>query len=152
MANRFQASHNAHRVGVLDGILFWVGKTKPAELETRHYYTSFNKEQLNSSLTPICKPKGFTELHLQAWLAHPQELQQLVEQGAEVNAADAKGRTALHIAAMRGSRESVEFLLEAGADIAAKDWQGNKPLRYAQGNRQQLLDFLDEIGVLEQLQ
>lgn len=46
-------------------------------------------------------------------------LGQLVEQGADVNAARGDGMTALHFAAQRGNVDAVEILLQAGARVTA---------------------------------
>ncbi|HEV2276291.1 MAG TPA: ankyrin repeat domain-containing protein [Acidobacteriaceae bacterium] len=55
----------------------------------------------------------------------------LLDQGADVNAAQAGGYTPLHQAAAAGRRDLVELLLAAGADPARLCDQGKTPRQYA---------------------
>lgn len=57
----------------------------------------------------------------------------LVEQGADINAADSYGRTALHKHAMSWWG-NCELLLELGADVEALDYQNETPLFAAAGS------------------
>lgn len=59
---------------------------------------------------------------------HPEQIQALLELGADVNVRDYKGKTALHRAATAGFLASMETLLDHGADIDAADKQGETPL------------------------
>jgi esterase/lipase superfamily enzyme len=52
------------------------------------------------------------------------KVEQLLEQGADVNAKDKNGKTALMNAAFNGHTGSAMVLLEAGADVNAKDKNG----------------------------
>ena len=60
----------------------------------------------------------------------------LVQEGANVNAAQADGATALHWAAYHGNAALAELLLEAGADASAANRNGSTPMWLAanQGN------------------
>jgi ankyrin repeat protein len=56
-----------------------------------------------------------------------------LEQGADINVADASGETALHGVAGRGSDRLVQFLVDHGAKTDLKDKQGRTPLDVANG-------------------
>ncbi len=75
---------------------------------------------------------------LHACVALSQNLQTarlLIDQGADVNAAQAGGYTPLHQAAAAGRRELVLLLLEAGADSSKLCDQGKTPADYARERR-----------------
>lgn len=55
-------------------------------------------------------------------------IEQLVQQGVDVNFADLDNRTALHVAACDGNVEVVSLLLRKGAKVNAKDRWGSTPL------------------------
>jgi len=55
------------------------------------------------------------------------EVDTLVRQGAEINAADALGDTALHTAAACGHKDIVARLLQCGADVNVKSASGKSP-------------------------
>ncbi len=59
-----------------------------------------------------------------------QELQELIEVGADVNALRASGRTSLHDAVYVGNAEVCKFLLSHGADVHAVDTAGWTPLHW----------------------
>ena len=56
------------------------------------------------------------------------EVRRLVQNGADVKAAQADGATALHWAAYHGDASLALLLLEAGADVAAANRNGSTPL------------------------
>jgi ankyrin repeat protein len=58
----------------------------------------------------------------------------LLDAGADPNAADADGMTPLHFAAAQGSVDVVRLLLDAGADPNAKSANGETPLYVAVRN------------------
>ena len=64
------------------------------------------------------------------------EVQRLLAEGAQVNAADASGLTPLHVA---GDSETAKLLLGAGADVNAGDKNGRTPLHKAKSETVQLL-------------
>ncbi|KAG0612243.1 hypothetical protein M758_6G012600 [Ceratodon purpureus] len=57
-----------------------------------------------------------------------QGLEQLLEEGLSVDAADFDDRTALHLAACEGHLNVVEFLINKGADVNRADRWGSTPL------------------------
>ena len=62
---------------------------------------------------------------------------QLVEQGADVSAADKYGTTPLHLACKEGHQEVARLLIEQGADVSAVDKDGTTPLHIASRNGHQ---------------
>ena len=74
------------------------------------------------------------------------ELQALVDAGADLNAKDALGRTALHMAAFYGQLKVTELLIDRGADVNVKDRVGMTPLHVAvlSGGRQEVELLLEK--------
>jgi len=72
---------------------------------------------------------------------------ELIEQGGDVNAAQADGTTALVWAAYHSHAATAEFLLAAGADVHAKNRLGMSALSMAAENRSgEIVDMLLEAG------
>jgi DNA-directed RNA polymerase subunit F len=92
--------------------------------------------------------KGRTELHLVASSRDNNNLvkvQQLVENGADVNAQDNDGKTALHYASsIVDNLEVVKYLVEKKADLNVQDNRGRTPLHYAS----EVKDNLDVVKCL----
>jgi len=59
---------------------------------------------------------------------HPEEIQKLLDAGADIEAVNAKGKTALHTAAKAGFAKVIKVLLENGADLESRDLQEETPL------------------------
>ena len=62
---------------------------------------------------------------------NPETVQDLLDQGADVNISNYKGQTALHCAAKAGFVEPVRILLAHGANVNARDRDGDTPLHSA---------------------
>jgi len=61
------------------------------------------------------------ELWNAAWRGNLQRVQQLVEQGADIEASNNEGLTLLHSAVYHGRLNILQYLVEQGADIEARD-------------------------------
>jgi hypothetical protein len=59
---------------------------------------------------------GESPIHIAAWKTCPEDIQWLIENGADVNQPGEFGMTPLHYAYMTGKTDNVETLLNAGAD------------------------------------
>jgi ankyrin repeat protein len=59
---------------------------------------------------------------------HPEEIQRLLDLGADVNIHNYKGKTALHVAAKAGFVRVMEVLVNNGADVNAVDDNGETPI------------------------
>ncbi len=93
---------------------------------------------------------GITPLSLAAYYSKWDVVKYLIEQGAEVNAADKYGRTVLHRAASYGQLDVVKFLIEQGANINSLTHdQKEKLLKYVkQHNHQNIIDLLSSQKLL----
>jgi ankyrin repeat protein len=60
-----------------------------------------------------------------------QEVKELLDNGANINAKDEYGNTALILAAHKGHTEIVKLLMDSGADVNAKNIFSNTPLMVA---------------------
>lgn len=71
------------------------------------------------------------ELHRAAFYGFPDVVEELIEDGHNVNEVDAHGETPLHKAARLENDEAVEVLLKAGASVNVADQSGMTPLHWA---------------------
>jgi len=55
-------------------------------------------------------------------------VQELLDQGQDVNSQDENGYTPLHAASSYGRMEVLNFLLSVGADVNSRDSDGDQPL------------------------
>ncbi|KPM41937.1 hypothetical protein AK830_g4615 [Neonectria ditissima] len=72
-----------------------------------------------------------TGLHAAVYFNRGLWVEQLVQEGAEINATCADGRTALHWAANSGRGDLVELLIQHSADTDIRDRNGDTPLHVA---------------------
>ena len=72
-----------------------------------------------------------TSLHAAATQGDTVVIQQLLAEGADIEARDAQGRTALLRATRANKIEAATLLIEAGADVNAKDNIEDSPYLYA---------------------
>ena len=76
-------------------------------------------------------------------------LQNVLEEGADVNMRDHDGSTPLMFASMLNSVEIVKLLLERGADVNLKDSGGRTALMWASPGRAEIVDLLRAHGAKE---
>jgi ankyrin repeat protein len=71
---------------------------------------------------------GRTPLHLASWAGDDHAVEQLISNGAEVDAEDDVKQTALHRSCKRGRVWVADILLRSGADVNARGQDGETPL------------------------
>lgn len=96
---------------------------------------------------PKSLPVKADTLHGAAKLGDAEAAENLLKEGAEVNAKDARGITALGVAVGFNKLAVIQVLLSAGADVTLTDAKGNTPLHYAAGyGRKDAAELLLEAG------
>jgi N-acyl-D-amino-acid deacylase len=94
------------------------------------------------------KAAGATALTMAAWTGDTEEVDLLLKEGADPNAAGFGGISALHAAVIRGERRMAQLLLDGGADIRARTGQDEDVLeRYGFWNDPELVGMLLERGI-----
>jgi len=102
---------------------------------------------LSSEHGPPETPEATTPVMDPAAAARVERVRRSLEQGLDVNKADADGRTAMMMAAFEGYTEVVEVLLEYGAEVDRRDDAGRTALMYASsGPFPQTVELLIENG------
>jgi len=72
----------------------------------------------------------------------------LLEEGADVNAANQEGNTPLHGAALRGSTAIIQYLVDNGADVASRNEKGWLPLDIALGQPEDRIPYNEQTANL----
>lgn len=81
-----------------------------------------------------------------AWYGDLEKIQELLDNGEDVNSRNESGETALHWSAYHSRTDVMQFLIEREADVNAKDKFGRTPLMVAvsidSGEEIELINFL----------
>ena len=91
-----------------------------------------DKEQAVQQAT---EQTGNTPLHDAVLKGNLDEAAKLLDDGADVNAANDQGNTPLHFAALSGSADAVTLLVDKGADEAAANQDGKTALDIARDKK-----------------
>ncbi|XP_058838850.1 transient receptor potential cation channel subfamily A member 1 isoform X10 [Topomyia yanbarensis] len=87
-----------------------------------------------------------TPLHCAAMFDHPEIVDYLVQEGADINALDKENRSPLLLSASRGGWRTVMVLIRLGANIALKDINARNVLHLVIINGGRLDDFAKEVS------
>ncbi|XP_058459841.1 transient receptor potential cation channel subfamily A member 1 isoform X2 [Malaya genurostris] len=87
-----------------------------------------------------------TPLHCAAMFDHPEIVDYLVHEGADINALDKENRSPLLLSASRGGWRTVMVLIRLGADISLKDINSRNVLHLVIINGGRLDDFAKEVS------
>jgi ankyrin repeat protein len=97
------------------------------------------KNELNRQLLHLASSAGTTFMKTLY-------INNLLSEGADINAVDEYGLTSLHHAAQWGDKDIITLLLANGATVDCKDNAGRTPLHYATGAAQQ--SFVEIVALL----
>lgn len=87
-----------------------------------------------------------TPLHCASMFDHPEIVEYLVNEGADINALDKEHRSPLLLAASRGGWKTVHTLIRLGADISVKDVNHRNVLHLVIMNGGRLEEFAQEVS------
>lgn len=87
-----------------------------------------------------------TPLHCASMFDHPEIVEYLVYEGADINALDKEGRSPLLLAASRGGWKTVHVLIRLGADISIKDINSRNILHLVIINGGRLEEFAEVVS------
>jgi len=84
----------------------------------QYWWCLMDDDCLDIPLTEVNQLNIFGEspIHIAAWKGCPEDIQWLLDNGANINQPGEFGMTPLHYAYMGGKRGNIEALLNAGAD------------------------------------
>lgn len=85
-------------------------------------------------------------LHCASMFDHPEIVEFLVNEGADINALDKEHRSPLLLAASRSCWKTVHLLIRLGADISIKDGNSRNVLHLVIMNGGRLQDFAEEVS------
>lgn len=108
--------------------------------------------KLRSAEHPQPKAGVTTPLHEAAAIGDHNQVDRLIQAGADPKAVDEAGRTPLHLAAENGHGGTCEVLIKAGADATVADLSGKLAVDYARANNHnQTAGVLAQVSPPEQV-
>lgn len=87
-----------------------------------------------------------TPLHCAGMFDHPEIVEYLVSEGADINALDKEHRSPILLAASRGGWKTVHTLIRLGANISVKDVNSRNVLHLVIMNGGRLEEFAKEVS------
>lgn len=93
-----------------------------------------------------CDVQKMTPLHCAAMFDHPEIVEYLTNEGADINVVDKEKRSPLLLAALRGGWRTVHALIRLGADINIKDVNRRNVLHLVVMNGGRLEQFAAEVS------
>lgn len=93
-----------------------------------------------------CDIQNMTPLHCAAMFDHPEIVEYLISEGADINPLDREKRSPLLLAASRGGWRTVHTLIRLGANINLKDVNHRNVLHLVVMNGGRLEEFADEVS------
>lgn len=107
----------------------------PSTKEVKRQNSKCKETQLKKNTSPAdinkADEEGRTPLHIACYLNDVDQVEYLLNNGANPNVRDSNLTTPLHWSAYRGNAKLVEKLIEAGADINTSDKNEIKPIKLA---------------------
>nr|XP_029722327.1 transient receptor potential cation channel subfamily A member 1-like isoform X1 [Aedes albopictus] len=101
------------------------------------------EKRISLNCTDIQK---MTPLHCAAMFDHPEIVEYLVQEGADINALDKENRSPLLLSASRGGWRTVMVLIRLGANISLKDVNSRNVLHLVIMNGGRLDEFAKEVS------
>lgn len=92
-----------------------------------------------------CDIQNMTPLHCAAMFEHPEIVEYLVKEGADINPLDKERRSPLLLAASRAGWRTVHILIRLGANINLKDVNHRNVLHLVVMNGGRLEEFANEV-------
>lgn len=93
-----------------------------------------------------CDVQNMTPLHCAAMFDHPEIVEYLILEGADINPMDKEKRSPLLLAALRGGWRTVHTLIRLGANINIKDVNRRNVLHLVVMNGGRLEQFAAEVS------
>lgn len=87
-----------------------------------------------------------TPLHCAAMFDHPEIVEYLIQEGADINSVDKERRSPMLLAALRGGWRTVHTLIKLGADINIKDVNQRNVLHLVVMNGGRLEQFAADVS------
>jgi ankyrin repeat protein len=136
-------SPNRKQIGALRQMIYTGDARGLDEFLTRH-------PSLSNAKNIDTEEKGWTPLHMAAYVGNPEIIKVLLDHHAQTEARDNRGLTPLLWTAFVGKPDAAAALLSGGADINAKGRDGRTTLEQAKISlNQEMIALLRERGAKE---